>query len=863
MQRSIVRLPLIERIRLSSNARLVFVHAPAGFGKSTFLRQVRADREDQGWRCAWINFNAHDADPHRFLALVERACRDLPSAATPTEGPINPLDVFSAVAGPTCLFLDDFEAVANDEIDAFLGHMLRRLPADKQILLACRSAPPAFVSRFLVRNEAMVVTASDLRFDLANTYDFLSQHEELSLNDVRAIHEDTGGWPAALQFVSLALARGRLHLRQHGAHGLTAELTDYMLSEIVACLPDDTRKFLLDTCLPESLTAELVQAIAGVENGSDALRRIADQGLFLDATDCERIAYRYHAIFREILQREARKAMSGEALRRRHRHLLDQAVTHALAAGDVENAASLLESAVDGLVREERLGLIVSLVEQLPPDTLWKSPKILGAAIIAYGFRRAFDRAHALLEWRRRTLETDPASTPRQWGEYHCYRAFVYAAQDRIDELSQASQESLNLLTDSDSFASAVAMNGRAFCLAAQSQFHEAHDLLLRASSLHDQAGSWFGQSYQESIAASALVSQARLGEAIKSLKRAHQSFSHATSRGAAAGAVISAFLGEALYETNQIDDAERIISANLPLIEQQCIVDPLAAAYVALARIALLRGARDLAAELRDRLIQLGFSFGLTRLVRYGRAEIVRQFVLDGDLEAAGGLLDTLGAEDQSTAAARRYFHSGEIEAQRVTHARYFIYAERYAEARAMLKTEIRAAETARRWRRHIRLNTLLAICLDRENEPNAARRIMISALRMAEPGKFRRIFLDEGPAAVKLLRDIAAENIAADSQWNQDTLSGYLHSLLSDAGVEGVDAHERPIVGAGQTLTERERDLLLLIASGYSNAALADRLSVSANTVKWHLRNVYQKLGIRNRMQAVHAARYLGLIP
>lgn len=878
--REVLRTSLIERVREASDARLILIQAPAGFGKSTLLRQIAEDLGRHGARTAWVRLSPRDADVTRFLALLDRACDRLSPAGPPVGAtePCDPIAKLERIDGRALIVIDDLDHALTDEVAATLHQLVRQLPVGKQLLVASRTLPTLPISRLQLAGEALVLGSIDLRFDLCEATEVFGPAAGLSTEEIEALHSRTDGWPAALRFLKLALAKGRRPPANVLKTGLTPQLIDYLARDVLESQSPELRRCLLNVCFAERLTPGLVETLCTEHGGDCAIRAMIRAGLFLEPVEGSEETYAFHAVFRDYLLALAKRTLTAEEIEARHTAIarwheangrIEEAIPHAMEAGDLDRAVALFESVADKLVREERLGFIVTLVEQLPAERVRASSPILSAAIIAYGFRRRFREAHQLLDWREHDI-AETAASQRERGEVAVLRAFVLAAEDRVDEFGRAGQEALTLVDSRDLFSQGVAINAYCYLLTARSQYEEAHDLLLKARAMHAAAANYFGRSYEEAILGSLMIAQGRLGEAIRSLTRALRDAESDVPVGSFAGAVIAAYLGDALYETGDSERAEALINAYLPIIEQQCIVDPLSIALLTLARIATHRGDVPQAHELIDRLITLGHRHGLVRAVTYGRAELARMATLAGDLERAGALLRTLGTDGASASERELFFHAGETEAQRITFARFLVHAGRTAEARAVLQAELRQAGLKRRVRRAIRLNVLLAMALDAEEKPAAARRAMMEALKLAAPGSFRRLLLDEGPRSVKILREMRAENLAHKHWWADDSITAYVDGLVggtqageaapsSDAAAhDGTPIVERPVQG----LTERERDLLRFMADGYSNQDLADRLSVSANTVKWHLRNIYDKLGSRNRLQAVQAARHLGLI-
>ncbi|HET9692868.1 MAG TPA: LuxR C-terminal-related transcriptional regulator, partial [Steroidobacteraceae bacterium] len=548
--------------------------------------------------------------------------------------------------------------------------------------------------------------------------------------------------------------------------------------------------------------------------------------------------------------------------------LREDAIQHYIDAGQHEPAARLLDTVIEGFVAAERLGLIERYVDQLPPEVLLRFESIGNAAIIAYGFRRAFDKANRLIE--RRQLAPDPSLDARQLGERSLARLFVLAAQDRMEEMDAVALETAAQLTEQAGSKFGVACNARAMWLAATHRYDEARALLLRARPLHDQDGHLFGQAYQEAISGIVLSQQGRVTDAIKSLAAALRRTEEGASGSVSAGSVIAAYLAEALYEQNGLVEAETLVHDYGQLTEQQGIADQLAVMLLTQARILHLRGSDAEAEEVLERLLYLGYRHGFSRLVSYARAEFVRQATLGGDLDKAERRLRDFDPEHDSTVAEVPVFQAGETEARTVTYARFLIYTGRHVAARTLLQAQIREARQQRRRRREAKLTLLLALSLNAEGKTRVARRTLLEALDLSRPQELIRSFLDERQPALRLIRDVRqsmSELPDLPAAAERDALVAYLDRLLREGGESAPRPFAtRPSVYVppemAAALTERERNLLRHVANGLSNKDLANRLSVSTNTVKWHLRNIFEKLQITNRVQAIAIARHLGLI-
>lgn len=872
----------LDRLKNHTGVRLIVVQAPAGFGKTTLLRQYCAWREAEGTTVAWLHLEAHYSDPSRFLRLL---CEAVLGAAPdcgivlPESSSASIQDLVRcalAVQGNLVVVIDNFEQASHPGMEAVIAQLVRIIPKGSQLCIGTRVIPSINLPRLQLREQAVLVNVEGLRFRAKETAEFFREFRDISDEEVDRYQAATDGWPAALQCIRLSM-RGRTgRARALPASGVTPDLIDFLATDVFENLSAECQRILLEACMPERICPELLEHISGRAGGEARLNEIEHLGLFLTPVDMDRRWFRFHTVFRQVLLTRLRREMSEQEVLAHHGKIAgwyeehgfcEEAIIHYIEALDEEAAARLLNTIIGRLVTEERLDLIVRYADRLSPETIQKYEDILYAAIIAYGFRRDFAKANRIVELRRAALERENAPD-EAWGVHYYTRIFTSAAQDRVLEIGRSGDRAIALLADRKGLEYAVALNARAYWLYINSKFEEAREAIAQARALHDEARNLFGLSYCEWIHANVLAAQGCNEEALKSLKQAYVHNEECATASVSAGSVIAACLAETLYEKNCIAEAETLLNDHLLLLEQQAIVEPLALAFLTNARIAMLRGEEREAEEVLDRMMYLGHRYNLRRLVFYAKAELVRQATLAGDLDKARSRFAGLG-QAETDGEEDFIFHAGETEAQTVTEARLLILSGRHADARALLQPAARKARAQRRIRRFMKLNLLLAISLNVEGQVNSARRALIEALQAGAPDQFIRLVLDEGPQAVRLLQEARQALPKFPDLPQKDRVSAYLDRLLSEAGEfapvilapEEFD-DEDPGAPLLEDLTEREREILRLVSNGFSNKALADRLSLSTNTVKWHLRNIFEKLQISNRMQAVSVARHFGLI-
>lgn len=881
------RRDLLARMLRNARARLMVVQGPAGYGKTVLLRQYCEARSARGDAVAWVRVDASSTDAAHFLRMLCDAARGLTGrrerGTRSLDGPAPSIRDFehavSRVQHPSVIVIDNFEQGASVEFGRVLSQAIRLLPEVVQLCIGTRVMPLSRLARLQVHQRSYVLDERELRFTPAETHEFFRDVGGLPTEEIDTLHQRTDGWPAALQCFRLCIGRGRAHRSAaYAGEGVTPELIDYLATDVFEALEPEVQAFLLAVCVPEKINRALVERITGAEDGAEWITRIERAGLFLTPVDLERNWYRFHNLFRQFLLGRVRKDVSASALRRQHQRIAEwfalsgyreEAIQHYIDAGDTHAAATLLDGVIDRLVAEERLAMIERYVEQLPREALLEYEHVFDAAVIAYGFRRRFEDANQLITLRERGLRAAGAGR-REQGLLNYVRLFVLAAEDRVQDLGEVAEQTMEQLGERDGFKYAVSLNARSLLLLGRSDFEQARDLLLKARPLHDQDESLFGQAYQEALYSMVLSQQGRVTDALRGLEAALRRTEASATGSSAAGSAVAAYLAEGLYEQNRISEAEALAHDYAPLAEQQAIVDAEAVMFQTIARIAFNRGQVGEAEEIIDRAMYLGYRHSLPRIVWYARAELVRQATLQGELDTAERRLSQLFPGGESAPPESMLFHAGECEVHSVTCARLLIAGERYGEARVLLNAALRKARAERRRRRELKLQLMLALALHGDGEASAARRALHSALEIGAPGEFVRSFLDEGPAAVRLLRETQQALAQVPDLVSGDTLMAYVTRLLTEAGElvqptvrsapQGIDAGFSPDLL--EHLTERELYILQHVSRGLSNKDLAERLSVSVNTVKWHLRNIFEKLRISNRVQAVAVARHFGLI-
>lgn len=867
------------RIALDPLPRVLVVQAPAGYGKTSLLAEWHARLTARGVRCGWLTLDEDDNQASRLLLhlvaallgddparepLLARIAADLQLAPV---GVPRIVDTLPALPGPCVLVLDEVEHLVDDEALDLIRRLVDRLADDVALVLASRTVPAIGLGRLRVAGRLREIGAAELRFGEDETAAFLaSRGAPLSPPAVQQLHARTEGWAAALQLSALALAgRSDADSFVRTLSGVSAGIADYLAEDVLARQDEPTRRFLLETSVLRRLTPALCDAVTRRRDGRRMLDRLATRGLFLSTLDGERRWYRYHPLFARFLQTQLDRRtprrlrpLHRAAARWYARHDLPlEAVHHALAAGDADLAATLMDRAAKSMNRQGLFATVVRMARELPAARLDAHPAIRAAVAWAHLFHRDFAAAERELTQLAR-LRRRGALEPRVEDDVGIVAPIMAGHRDRIAETLALSRAGLAHLRGTDPFNGGVLRDALAYSLIAAGRFDEARGTLLAARADHDRAESLLGAVYTATLLGSVAAITGELSTAAAHYREAEAVAGRGAPDAAShLAAIVLGYHAELLYERDDLAAADERIARHLALAVESAVVDMVICAYLAAARIPYARGARDDALRRLDEAELTGHRRAWPRLVAAARWERVRFAVLAGTLAEAEALRARISPDLLAAEEAPLRPHAGETEAQQIGD---FRLAVRTGDARRVLPAiaaERRAAEGAGRVWRGLRLRILEAQARNATGEETAALRTLREALRRGAPEWFVRSFADEGPPILRLVRVLRA----ADERGRDDPPRAYLDAILG-AGGQDVGVPHVPDAPARDPLSPREREILRLVGDGLSNRALAARLFVSENTVKFHLKTIYGKLGVSSRVQAVVVGRRAGLL-
>ncbi|MES2537609.1 MAG: LuxR C-terminal-related transcriptional regulator [Pseudomonadota bacterium] len=880
----VTRTKVRDLVRMSQSVKLILVRAPAGFGKTTAMVQCRAQLEENGIDTAWLTLDSGDNDASRFLACLAAAVARMgaeppaypaetgqPLGLSPGDIALDIMERLAAHTAPFALILDDFEHVQEPTVLELVRELIDHLPRRGQLIIGSRGLPDLGLGRLRARGQLLEIDAGQLRFSIEETVEFFTQRRNIALQeaDLSALHHKTEGWIAALWLASMALERheGRTEFiaRFAGSH---EALADYLADDVLARQPAHLRDFLLRTSILRHLNASLCDALLARNDSAQMLGQLEAANLFLLPIEGVETTYRYHSLFAGFLRAQLTREMPDE-LPRLHRAASQwyeaqgrpvPAIDHALDGRYYEHALTLLSQHGEHLLEEGRMRLLTRWFAAIPEQTLRNLPLLQMVQVWALCFTRGPREGMALLESSACAHSDDPAVR----SYVLALRPAMLAMMDRNEDAYREGTEALSNLSLTKPFADSALANMMAYIFCLMGQHQQSHRLLDAARRSQSESTSFFNRMYSESIEGLIDLEEGRLRQATARFRMAVSSTHAASYTHTHGNAFAGVLFADALYEANELGQAAHLMHVYVPLAKDVGLPDHMIIGYLRLARIAFYRGDIDMVFQSLTELEYVGHHRQLPRVVASAKLERARVLLLQGNKQASKEELqraNDLAIWDRvrdlrMPAHDLEYFELGQL--------RWYIHFGDAAGMLPRLDVAIADAAASSRHRRVLKLKVLKSLALKRSGDQRGALATMEDVLQAACKEGFQRLIIDEGDGVGRLVRQLLESTREKSTGRSDPIFSEYLQRLLQGFGA--VSEEEEPALapqnGLAEPLTPKEIRILLLLADGYSNSALAEKLFVSDSTVRTHLRNINAKLNAQSRTQAVAIARRLGFI-
>lgn len=869
---------LIEQINANIARKLILVSAPAGFGKTTLLSEWI---ESYGRPVAWLSMDEGDSDPHRFLACILAALRTiqpelnadlLDMFRTPEPPPVQSalialINQISETSDTFILVLDDYHEISSQQVHDMVAFLLDHLPDSMHIIITTRVDPPLPVARLRGRGEMAELRASDLRFTAAEIADFLKGFtgQALGTDDIDALATRTEGWIAGLQMAAVSL-QGRDDVKKYirAFTGSNRYILDYLVEEVLERQPQDIQKFLLHTSVLKRLNGPLCDAVCNRSDSQAMLEQIEKANLFIVPLDSDRRWYRYHHLFSDLLrqrltQSDSRRIVTLHCNASRwysENGHINEAIEHALLGGDCDRAALLIENNIESILRKSEMGTMLRWLNSLPDEMLRSRPLMCTYHALAMLLTGSpVEEAAARLD------DAERSDIHRKYaGEIATFRAWCVGMTGDFVKLKEQSEIALSLLPEDRLMFRCFAyfILGSGYMMGGQ--IVDAAKILELAVNTGLEAGN-------SMIMVMATVRLGYLHTILGELHKAEEYYKQAlelaeknNARRPPIAGMALVCLGGLLYEWNEIELAERIIEEGIALVKKWGEIGAMTG-YIFLA---IMKQARDDTMgvnELMQKAWAAAEAFKSSQLDdNLVGAYQARFWIQQGNLEAVSSWIRQRGLDgeissDELEKLKSNFFLYYMRELELVALVRLHLACGRYEQALYLLDLLSDIAEKQGRRGSLLELLLLKAIALKEAGKSAEAMEPLKRALTLAEPQGYIRLFINEGKTAAQLLYEAFQKGI----------LPAYTGKLLA-AFPSPAEKHHAADPAASDTLeplSERELEVLRLIANGYSNQEIANKLCISLRTVKWHTGNIYDKLNTHGRTRAVSLARTLGILP
>ena len=907
----ILRPRLLRLLMKSLECPLTLVSAPAGFGKTTLLSNWVHSLPPERARVAWVSLDEADNEPVLFwryvLTALDRAlpglCAELIAYLHAQQAP--PLrSVLQALLNRLAkqseqfiLILNDYHLITEPTIHTTLTYLLEHLPPQLRLILATRADPPLPLSLLRARGHLLELRTDELRCQSDEAATFLKQTVSIPLPEdvVERVASQTEGWLAGLHLVALSL-QGRssaspLLEEVEEVSGSQHYIFDYLIEEVFGRQSASVQKFLLSTSALTQFSAPLCDAILEQSGSQQMLEQLEHANLFLVSLDGQRHWYRYHALFAEALRHRLEQTQPTlvPSLHSRASQWyaqagrLQEAISHAITAQRWPWAADLIEQVYPRIWGNSEHAILRSRLEQLPLDVVRSRPRLCLAYAKTVFMGASYTTIERWLDDAETALrDTFPASAkgtaeegvqlPSTQGERENLLGEIAAQRAIITGywLGQGHvtltfcQQALAHLSEENLLARAEVAYAESLAYHSSGDIVAAIQSIKLAAELAQAAGDTSSTIIYLCRIAYSLLLHGKLHEVVQVAKIATRL--GATPAGLPHAMLCWAYIfhADALCEWNRLDEALELALQGVRLSEQTETIVALYLGYTILMRISLARKEME-AARLAFRKAEeaLAKTYSPFRRDAYLIVHWMQFWLASGEQERTRNWLQEIERQNSVQTAVHSPLAR---EREGVARARMLLAQKKPAEALSLLQPLQERAKQQGRWSHVIEMKVLQALAYHMRHEGHEASTILAQALQLGEPEGYIRIFVDEGPAMASLLSRLRDQERKQGPTPYLDTLLAAFSSVrATHSSLPPGSSQHTGSIGAQpliEPLSERELEVLQLLAQGDPNQEIADRLVITLDTVKRHVTHIFEKLGVHNRVQAVARARTLGLL-
>jgi LuxR family transcriptional regulator, maltose regulon positive regulatory protein len=843
----VARNHLLSVLDNSRDYKLTLIAAAAGFGKTTLTAEWSKQKGDA---ICWLSLDEGDNDASRFLSYLIAALQTrqahigqemLAALQSPQPPPIEHLlprliNQIAAIPDELFLVLDDYHVIKNRAIHTAMTFFIDHLPPQLHLILLSRTDPTLPLAGWRAKNELLELRAAELRFSLEEAEMFMSQTSQIGLprEAIMALDGRTEGWIAGLQLAALAMQSisDKSDFIRHFS-GSNRFILDYLIEEVLSQQPAPIRQFLLQTSILQRMNGDLCSAVTGEADGQAMLERLERDNLFLIPLDQSRYWYRYHHLFADLLRTrlQAEHADDVAALQRRaavwhaQNGFPEAAVGYALAAQDFDYAAELIVEQATGVSQRGEITTLLDWYRVFPTDFVAQQPRLCLHFGMAFALNGRWDEAEILLGY----VEQQAASIQAHESLLLAYLVASYR-QDSIRLAHIAETAAANMQP------SAITKLVLGLVVSLSGDWRSASALMGEAQEMAERSGDF-------TLALTTLFHRCRYLVFAGELNRAHDVSQKALSRlrdmgsmGIALATLAHSSLGRIFIEWNEPEQAAHHLTQAIELAERSGFVTGVvSSATMMLAEVKQIQGEIENANRLAQDAIMAAERYDPPLEANALKTYQTRIWLTQGNVAA----VNTSSNQNQNIMSM---FYPPSIHV--VTQARALLAARKPEAAITLLLRFLSQAPDL------LTVEALATLALARMASGDSVHAMVTleQALGLAESEKRLRVFLDLGQPMAKL--------VARFCETHPTHAHVFARKLL--AAFPALPSDSKP----SEMLSEREIEVLRLIAAGHSNEEIARVLTLALSTVKWYINVLYSKLHIKTRAQAIARAHDLQLL-
>lgn len=854
---------LITKLNGGLHRKLTLLSAPAGFGKTTLVSEWIAGC-DQPF--AWLSLDKSDSDLIHFLTYLIAALQTHRSSlghkaagmlALPQPPPAESIlttliNEIVTVQDEFALVLDDYDVLNAPLIDRAVDFLLQHLPKQMHLVITTRQDPNLSLSQLRARGLLTELRTADLRFTVEETAVFLQKVTGLtfSAHEIAVLERRTEGWIAGLQLAAVSM-RGQndVHEFIETFAGDARYIADYLVDEVLQHQPEHIRSFLIQTSILERLSGSLCDAVTNQSEGELLLERLELSNLFITPLDNKRQWYRYHRLFAEMLQTRLKNEVERASVAALHERasvwfeangFLSEAIEHALATPNYERAARLVEQIADqAMYRTGEAAALARWLNELPDSVAIARPGLL----LIQGWMALWMTRPDAVDECLDALPRDSLPT-NLMGQVATLRAQVAGQRGDVEETISHAASALTLLGAEERRLRGLALSALGNAYRDKGQVRLAAEVFQEAAAVFQAAELIIPSLIALTRQGQLLQLQGQLPQALTIYEQAiHLASDHQAGQLPAAGGLYIG-LGELYWEWHDLAQAARMVQKGIVLCRQWSgFADETIMGLLTLAGIRQTRGeyGKGLDAVREAQAVVDTFQMSSWQpLVKMQRAHIL---LAQGNLAAAKAQLP-----DELEHLPRL-----QQERRQIALARLRLAQGRPDTALALLIPWMASAELEGRIAPLIEMLVIGALAYRQQTLLQKALTLLQQAVEMAEPSGFIRPFISKDETMLSLLHQLARRATG-------HTLT-YIGQLLAASQIQPPPPPPPGVEPLREPLTERQLEVLQLMAAGLSNQEIAETLVIAVSTVKRHINHLYGKLAVKNRLQAVERARALQL--